>query len=213
MIRRAPRLALAALAALSIFAALPPADASRDDRALIRQLDREIVALQQRIRMLEDQVLACGDGAAPPAIYAELRQVFADGPISVERRAGIVLVTIPMDVLFSGDSQQIREEAIFSLDLLATALKLHPVQATLTGYSDTLSPPLALRRTYPTARDWTAARALAATQLLEERFSVPAAKLTAAAAGSNGLVANEDTPEGRALNRRIVLEIRPLPAL
>lgn len=205
------RLLLAAALLPTLWLAAP-AEAGRDQRALIRQLDREIVALQQRIRLLEDQVFACAGEGPPPAIYAELRQVFADGPVQVERRAALVLVTIPMDVLFSGDGLQIREEAISSLDLLATALKLHPVQATLTAHSDTLSPPLALRRTWPTARDWTAARALAATHLLEDRFAVPPARLTAAAAGANALIANEDTPEGRAQNRRIVVEIRPLPA-
>lgn len=181
---------------------------SEKDRALINQLDREVVALKQRNIVLQEQLQSCGSGTttAPP-IYAELTQIFAGTPVTVERKGPLVRVTIPADLLFAGDSNRVRAEAQGTLDLLSTALKLHLVAATVAVYTDSDPVSNALRKQFPTAWEWTAARAVALSRELSEHYAVPAERLTAAARGTAEPVATNDTPEGRQLNRRVVVEV------
>ncbi len=192
---------------------VPEAEAGSADKALIRQLDREVIALKQRIALLEQQAGDCSTPGEPPAIYTELRQIFSGSPVQVERQGALVRATLPADLLFTSDGLHLREEAIFSLDLLATALKLHPVTASVIGYTDSLSPPQSARKSWPTAWEWTAAQAALVVRELQDRFGVPPARLEVTGRGSTSLPGNEDTPEGRALNRRIVVEIRSTPTI
>jgi chemotaxis protein MotB len=172
-----------------------------------------VIALKQRIALLEQQAGDCSTPGEPPVIYTDLKQVFSDSPVQVERQGALVRVTLPADLLFTSDGLHLREEAIFSLDLLATALKLHPVTTTVIGYTDSLSPPQSARKSWPTAWEWTAAQAALVVRALQDRFGVPPARLELIGRGSTSLPGNEDTPEGRALNRRIVVEIRSIPSI
>lgn len=182
---------------------------SEKDRALISQLDREVIALKQRIAILEQQKQACGN-SSPPAIYTELVQIYSGGPIKVERQLQEVQVSFPADLLFAADSTRLREEALPMLDLLATALKLHAVEATVEGYADSEPMSSAIRKLWPTPWEWTAARSVAVVRALVDNFGLPAGRLLAAGRGASHPVSPSDTPEGRALNRRIVVVIRPM---
>lgn len=181
---------------------------SEKDRQLINQLDREVVALKQRAAALQDQLQHCGDTtlAAPP-IYPELTQIFAGSQVTVERKGPLVLVTIPADLLFAADSTRLRVEGQGTLDLLATALKLHLVSATITVYTDPQPLSNTLRKQYPTAWEWTAARAVAVSRELIEKYAVPADRIHAAAGADTDAVTSNDTPEGRMGNRRVVFEL------
>jgi len=183
---------------------------SEKDRALISQLDREVIALKQRILLLEQQKQSCGD-SSPPAIYTELVQIYADGPVGVQWQLQEVRVTFPADLLFAADSTRLREEALPMLDLLATALKLHAVEATVEGYADGEPLSAALRKLWPTPWEWTAARSVAVVHALVDSFGMPAGRVLAAGRGASHPVSPSDTPEGRALNRRVVVVIRPMP--
>lgn len=180
---------------------------SEKDRALINQLDREVIALKQRISLLEGQ--SCTE-MEPPQIYAELVQVYADSPVRVERELEEVRVFFAADLLFAADSTRVREEALPTLDLLATALKLHAVEVTVVGYADSELLPSNLRKLWPSPWEWTAARAVAVVHELVDRYGVPKGRVIAAGRGDSNPVSPSDTPEGRALNRRILVVIRPV---
>lgn len=203
------RRALAGVLVGVLVAAAWPALAG--DRDLVDQLDREIIALQQKVRRLEGQLHGCAEGAGDPGpIYPELVQVFSGGPVTVERRGTAVLVSFPSDVLFSTGSLTLREEADFALDLLATALKLHPdVQVMLVGHTDDQLPPAPLRKLTPDNWSLSVSRAMVVSDALVRRFAVPARQLTVAGRAEHDPVTGNDTPEGRAQNRRIVAHVTP----
>ncbi|MFZ5481552.1 MAG: OmpA/MotB family protein [Myxococcota bacterium] len=194
--------------------ATPAFASAQSDRELIGQLDREVIALKQRIRALEGQLETCGAGEGDPGkIYPELVQVFSGGPVKVDRQGAVALVTLPGDTLFSQGGLTLREEADFALDLLATALKLHTAtRALVVGHTEADPPPLALRRSYPTNWELSVARGAAVARALVERFAVPAGRVTAAGRAGSQPVADDDTPEGRALNRRVVVHVLPTGA-
>lgn len=181
------------------------------DRQLIGQLDREVIALKQRIAALETQLAGCGEGGGDAGtIYPELVQVFSGGPVTVERKGAHVLVTLPADLVFSQGALSTREEGEFALDLLATALKLHAdTRVMVVGHTDGGLPPAALRRQYPDNWALSAARAWSVANVLVDRYGVAPARLTVAARADTQPLTPGDTPEGRAANRRVVVHIQP----
>ncbi len=196
-----------AWAPLALAASVGLVAAAGGERALVGQLDREVIALKQTIDRLQRERAACAD-LAPAPIYADLLQVFAGGVAKVDRDANRARVTIPAMVLF-GDEAHVRDEALPMLDLLATVLNTHPdTRVAVVGHVDG-PPPLYLRRLWATAWDRSAAEAVLTARVLIDRFGLAPARLTVSArADLDPLVAN-DTPESRAINHRIVLLVSP----
>ncbi len=180
------------------------------DRELIGQLDREVIALKQKVRYLEERLTGCATGGEAGPIYPELVQVFSGGPVHVERAGGSTRVTLPGDLLFSSGSVALREEASFALDLLATALKLHmEMNVLLVGHTDADPPGGPLRKLFPSNWELSYARALAVARALVEEHGVPYTRFTVAGRADLDPLTGNDTPEGKATNRRVVAQLTP----
>ena len=182
---------------------------AQSDRELIGQLDREVIALRQKVARLEAKAGDCGGDGETGKIYPELVQVFSGSTVTVERKGSEVRVTLPADVLFSGAGLTVREEANFALDLLATALKLHEVRALVVGHTDSDLPTGSAKKYFPTNWELSSARASAVTRVLVDRYQVPPARITVGGRADTEPLSSNDTPEGRAINRRVVIHILP----
>lgn len=181
-----------------------------EDRQLIGQLDREVIALKQKIELLNQRLATCSTSDAVDPLFTELKTVLDGQPVVVGRAGPRTLVTIPFAELIATDGARVREEADPILDLLATAMKVHPTaKVTLLAYGDGEPVPAVLKKLAPSALELTAWRAALVARVFIERFGVPAAQLTAAGRGDLEPVASADTPEGRNLNRRLVLVFEP----
>ena len=178
---------------------------------LISQLDREVLALRERTSLLEQQAKDCDDPtAAPDEIYAQLHQIFSGAGVTVERDGRTTLVTVPGTQLFSPGSTVVRQEATMVLDLLATAINLHEGRRVLIeGHTDDTAISGSLKRAYATNWELSAARAGAFARVLVEEFAVDPVRITIAGRGEYDPIADNSTPEGRAVNRRIVVYIYP----
>ncbi|MDP2316201.1 MAG: flagellar motor protein MotB [Pseudomonadota bacterium] len=180
------------------------------DRDLIGQLDREIIALKQKVRILEDRLAGCASGGEVGTVYPELVQVFSGGPVAVDRVGGTTRVTLPGDLLFSSGSLALREEADFALDLLATALKLHmDLKVLLVGHTDADPPSGPFKKLFPSNWELSYSRALAVARALVEGHGVPYTRFTVAGRADLDPLTGNDTPEGRATNRRVVAHLTP----
>lgn len=206
MMAREPRVAArVALAVLVLGCSVPLLVAATGDTSLIKQLDSEVIALRQRIVMLEKH---CDNDQPPPLFYAELSQVFQGTPVTVSRLGGRALLTFRADDLLTTDSVTVREEIQPFLDLLATSLTVNPgANALIVGHTDGSPAPLALRARYPTAWDWSLAEAHAVGDQLVRRYGVLPGRITLVAKAQWEPVAGNDTPEGRASNRRVVIQL------
>ena len=178
------------------------------DRELIGQLDREVIALKQKVKILEDRLAGCAEGGTTSPLYPELVQVYSGGPVKVERTGATTRVILPGELLFSTGSVTVREEADFALDLLATALKLHmDARVLLVGHTDSDPPPAPFRKLYPSNWELSYARALAVARALTEGHGVPYTRFTVAGRADLDPLTGNDTPEGRAINRRVVAHL------
>jgi flagellar motor protein MotB len=178
-----------------------------DQQHLVSQLDREIMALQDQNRRLQEQLQNCGAGTAPDPIYAQLHQVFNYTEVEVVREGGVTRVQIPGEQLFAPGSTRVRQEADMVMDLLSTALKSNPGRRVLViGHTDDQPISTAM---YPSNWELSAARAAAFTRALAELHGVDTSNFIVGGRGSNEPIADNATAEGRAANRRIVVHIQP----
>ena len=61
------------------------------DADMVGQLNREIIALQNRNQMLEKTAETCDDPtASPPRIFTDLNQVFYEGDVKISRDGSVV---------------------------------------------------------------------------------------------------------------------------
>lgn len=189
--------------ALVVAVLVPLLLAATGDRTLVKQLDNEVIALRQRIQLLEQH---CGNDQTPHAIFPELVQLYAGTPVQVSRRGSRAVVTFQADDLFSKDTIVVREEAQPWLDLLATSLSVNATTSVMiVGHSDGSLAPGPLRALYQTLWEWNAAQANAVSEQLARRYGVAPGRITIATRGTLDPVATNDTPEGRAQNRRVVV--------
>lgn len=173
---------------------------------LAARLDSEVQAAHARNDILESRLARCTDEAMgiKPELARQLYQVFADTEVQVERRENLTLLIFPGALLFPNDSLTLRQEALPMLDLLATALALHPDQRVwVVGYADRPPKPSNLARLYPTVWEWSAAQADVIMRTLVQKFDMDAARFVIAGRGDASPLSTDDTPEAHALNRRV----------
>jgi chemotaxis protein MotB len=201
---------LLATAFLSSALGLPLLDRDCPKRAVLEQLDREVLACQQRVQMAEEATRSCDIGGPPPVVYTELLQAFGDTEVEVIRDGGRVAVVIPSNLLFSPNTVEVRREAMLVVDLVATALKLHPEQsAWLIGHTDEA----------PLSRDAVGrfgdhatlsfAQAHSFAQVLTGTFEVEPSRLSATGRGAARPRVASETDGAREQNRRLVVLIGP----
>lgn len=137
----------------------------------------------------------------------QLKGEVAADQAQIEQLQGLVRVTLANGILFP--------EGGWELDARgkATLAKLAPVLKTLTGqtirvkgYTDNVPIGPELRQRFPTNADLSKARAQSVADELMAQ-GVPASMISVMGFGDADPVASNDTPQGRAKNRRVVMDV------
>ncbi len=185
------------------------------DRAEVDALEREIEGLRMQVELARQQAATCVDPKAEPDdLFYDLHQVFASLDGTVEREGRATIVTLPGVALFDAGSVELRPEADMYLDLVSHALKVHAgYRVTVIGHTDDRPPSGRLARRYPTNWELSAARAAVVVRRFVDEFGLDPAIFTVAGRASYEPLVPNDTPEGRAVNRRVVLRIEPDPTV
>jgi chemotaxis protein MotB len=178
---------------------------------LVQQLDKEVIACKQRVDALQMQLDNGAAGTAPHPILAELVQVFVGQQVTVTHVGPVTHVLVSLDLLFPAETLDLREEGQFALDLLATALRQHQdLRVEVQVHTDDQPPPTSLRKLYPTNWERSAVQAARVARELSEGYGVSPHRLAAAGRADLEPVATNDTLEGRAQNRRVLLRLVPM---
>jgi flagellar motor protein MotB len=143
----------------------------------------------------------CAIQDTPHPVHAELVQIFSSTEVEVTRTPEGSVLVIPSDLLFAAGGLELRREAAMVVDLLGTALGLHPaLQIELRGHTDDLGVDDPMARSLGTAR--TLMDALVADHALDP------GRFTVAGRGAADPRAPGDTPGDRAQNRRVEIHLR-----
>ena len=147
-------------------------------------------------------------GALGGVIGATLDRQAADLQASVSNQTRVVnngnslTVTMPQDILFATNSAALRPDLLRDLDALATNLLNYPDSTIeIVGHTDNTG-------TAALNQDLSQRRAGAVADKLRTA-GVPSRRIVAIGRGEDFPVASNLTPEGRALNRRVEVVIRP----
>ena len=119
-----------------------------------------------------------------------------------------IKINIAAPVLFTSGKAKLGKAASDVLAPVAQVLNKLPNDIIVEGHTDNV--PIK-SGDYPTNWELSAARADAVVELLAAKYAVPQERLIAAAYGENRPVAGNDTPAGRALNRRIEIIVSRKP--
>ena len=142
-------------------------------------------------------------------LLSEMKSEIAQGQIAITELKGKLTVDVVDKILFNSGQTEIRPEGLNVLKrvveiLMTVTDKVIRVE----GHTDNIPIAGALAKRYPTNWELSAARALNVTRYLEKQGIDPSL-LAAVAFGEYQPIAENDTPEGRAKNRRIAIILLP----
>ena len=133
---------------------------------------------------------------------AELRQQMQTPGVRIENTGSALIVTMPQDILFAVDSTTVRPDLRGDLSALAANLASYPdSRVEIIGHTDSTGDA-------GYNLDLSQRRATAVANVLRD-YGVSAGRLVPFGRGEDMPVASNLTPEGRALNRRVEIIIRP----
>jgi chemotaxis protein MotB len=141
-----------------------------------------------------------GPSAAMRAIEQELEQSHLD--VQLDSRG--VVVSLPQALLFAPGDDRINAEALATVSTIGDVLSKIPNNVSLVGHTDAV--PIHNRR-FSNNWELAAARGLRLLELLSSRFGVAESRLSVESFGSYDPKSSNDTPDGRASNRRVEIVI------
>jgi len=200
-------------------------DAAKQKSASLEEertaLAAEKTALDQRLAQLEEQEKTLGSQlqqreeeaqklkATYDGLLGSLKKELEAGQIQVQQLRDGLSVNVAQEILFASGSAALDASGSEVLRRVADQLKQTSYQIVVTGHTDNKPIGKGLVGRYPTNWELAGARAASVVRLFADS-GLAATRLLAASMGETGPVAPNDTPEGRAKNRRIEIRLRPV---
>lgn len=198
----------------------------RDTLAQERKvLAKHVQDLEKRVQSLEAQLVTQGEEMSQlrlahtaevsqmretyNALVSKLEDELKSGQITIEQLRDGLRVKLSEEILFATGSAELGKKGREVLLTVSGELEKVPYQIEVGGHTDNVPIRGALARMYPTNWELAGARAARVVRLFEEA-GITSNRLLAVSYGENDPVASNDTPEGRARNRRIELRMRPI---
>ena len=142
---------------------------------------------------------------AEAQLRVALRQEVGEGLVTVEQREDRVVVTVGAGGAFPSGDAELTPEAQEIMTRLAFAAMGEASDIVVTGHTDDV--PLGGGSAFRDNWGLAAARASSVVRALQGTGLVEADRMTATSRGESAPIADNATPEGRAQNRRIEIEI------
>jgi len=134
-----------------------------------------------------------------------LRQEIGQGLVAVDRQEDKVIITVGAGGAFPSGSAELTAAARKIMEEIAGVNEAGSGKITVSGHTDNV--PLIFGSQFRDNWDLAAARASSVVQALEDTGKVPAGRMQAVSFGESQPVESNDSARGRAVNRRIEIEI------
>jgi chemotaxis protein MotB len=142
---------------------------------------------------------------AEDELKVALKQEIGQGLVDVKREDDKVIVTVGAGGAFASGSAELTPQAIEIMNRIASVNKAGTSQIKVSGHTDDV--PLIFGSNYRDNWDLAAARSASVVQAFAKNGTISEERLEAISFGESRPVDSNDTPEGRAKNRRIEIEI------
>jgi chemotaxis protein MotB len=137
-----------------------------------------------------------------------LKVEIEQGKVEIRLEARGLVVSFKQTALFQSGDDRIDSEAIPTLEKLATAIKVLPNEVRVEGHTDSV--PIHNSR-FRSNWELSAARSIAVMDLFINRFGIPKSRVAIVGYAENAAVDTNESPEGRAKNRRVDVVIQNKP--
>jgi chemotaxis protein MotB len=142
------------------------------------------------------------------AIEASLRSEISADQVEIEQLKDGIRVRMSSDLLYREGGVDLSENGRAALDKIAPQLAGQTYEIDVVGNTDNLPIGSGLTDRFPSNWELAGARAALVVRHLQAR-NVDPSRMRAISAGQYHPVASNDTPEGRAQNRRTEILLRP----
>lgn len=137
-------------------------------------------------------------------LSGELEEEIKQGKVEVSMTPRGIVVSLKQAAFFSSGTDAVDLSTMPTLQKVATALQAVSNPVRIEGHTDSV--PIHTSR-FRSNWDLSAARAIAIMEVMSSRFAIDTQRLAIAGYADTVPVAGNDTPEGRARNRRVDLVI------
>ncbi|MGP0173892.1 OmpA family protein [Pseudomonas sp. NCHU5208] len=149
---------------------------------------------------------AAGYGYYADRQEAELRRSMQGTGVEVQRQGDVIQLVMPGNITFATDSAQISSSFYQPLNNLANSFRQYNQNSIeIVGYTDSTG-----SRSHNMDLSQRRAQSVADYLLAQ---GVDSSRLSTRGMGPDNPIASNDTPDGRAQNRRVEVTLRPLPGV
>jgi len=167
------------------------------------KLKESLAQLKQKTQEVEAQSNTYQD------LLKEMKAEISKGEITITELKGKLTMDVVDKILFASGEAKVKKEGLEVLKRVVDILKdMKDKNIRIEGHTDNVQIAGNLSKVYPTNWELSAARALNVTKYLQEQGIDPKI-ISATAFGEYQPLADNDTPEGRAKNRRIAIILLP----
>jgi chemotaxis protein MotB len=146
--------------------------------------------------------------AAPQPPRDEIREKLEQAGIEVHRESRGLVASLPQAVLFATGDDRVAKEALPMIGLIAVVLRDVPNRVIVAGHAD--ATPIHTAR-FKNNWELSVARGMRVLELLVQGYRLDEKRMSVSGDGSNRPAGSNDTPQGRAVNRRVELVILDEP--
>ncbi|MBU2572876.1 MAG: flagellar motor protein MotB [Elusimicrobia bacterium] len=172
---------------------------------LVEGLNRQVAGGSLKEKKAGDILQKFKEKDAAATLKAELQKTGLRDLAEVQLTDKFIRINIAAPILFRSGKAELEPNALQVLPVMGKLLeKFNQHDILIEGHTDNIP---VKSGNYPTNWALSAARANSVVDYLAANFSIPQEKLVSAAYGEYRPVAPNDTPEGRARNRRIEIVV------
>jgi chemotaxis protein MotB len=140
----------------------------------------------------------------PRSPLADAEEQLAAQGIDAHLRSRGLEISLPQAILFPPGDDHISKDAIPVVEQIAGVLSVLPNRVSLTGHAD--ASPIHNQR-FKNNWELSMARGLRLLEMLSGRYGIEESRMTVSSDGANRPMESNETPEGRARNRRVEILI------
>jgi chemotaxis protein MotB len=137
-------------------------------------------------------------------MLASLQKELENDGLDVQQDSRGMVVSLPQALLFGPGDDRIHDDALATVSVIGAALQKIPNSVSLVGHADAV--PIHNKR-FNNNWELAAARSLRLLELLSSQFGIEESRLSVESFGSYDPKSTNDTPDGRAINRRVEIVI------
>jgi chemotaxis protein MotB len=182
------------------------------NKKLMEQKDAQITALQDELDDLEGQL--SDQKSKNATLQSELEDALSDlrtkERVWMQEKEGLMEITLDGEVTFASGSTRLTTDGKEILDRIWGVLKDYPEREVLIeGHTDNV--PIAPQWQYRFRSNWelSSARANAVLHYVLDKYNLDPSRVCAVGCGEYRPIAGNDTPDGRRMNRRVVITVGP----